>query len=77
MNGALRVLMLGPGLEVQGGVSAVERMLLAALPPDIAATHIPTMVEGSKARKLAVFLQACLRTTRQNPDEWLPPNAAN
>jgi glycosyltransferase involved in cell wall biosynthesis len=68
MNGALRVLMLGPGLEVQGGVSAVERMLLASLPPEVSATHIPTMVEGSKARKLAVFLRACLRTSRQNPD---------
>src|SRR5688500_16064121 len=69
MNGALRVLMLGPGLEVQGGVSAVERMLLAAMPPEVTATHIATMVEGSKARKLAVFLRACLRASReQRPD---------
>jgi glycosyltransferase involved in cell wall biosynthesis len=69
MNGALRVLMLGPGLDVQGGVSAVERMLLAALPADIAATHIATMVEGSKARKLATFIDAFVKASRaQRPD---------
>jgi glycosyltransferase involved in cell wall biosynthesis len=68
MNGALRVLMLGPGLDVQGGVSAVERMLLAALPADIAATHIATMVEGSKAQKLGVFLKALFRASRERPD---------
>jgi glycosyltransferase involved in cell wall biosynthesis len=69
MNGALRVLMLGPGLEVQGGVSAVERMLLAALPADIAATHVPTMVEGSKTRKLFTFLNALFTATRvERPD---------
>jgi glycosyltransferase involved in cell wall biosynthesis len=61
--------MLGPGLGVQGGISAVERMMLAALPADVAATHISTMVEGSKARKLATFLHAVLRTWRaERPD---------
>lgn len=29
---SLRVLMLGPGLGVQGGISALESLLLAALP---------------------------------------------
>jgi glycosyltransferase involved in cell wall biosynthesis len=64
MNDVLRVLMLGPGLDVQGGISAVERMVLAALPADVAATHIATMVEGSKAAKLAAFLHAMLLTWR-------------
>lgn len=50
--------MLGPALEVRGGISAVERLVLEHLPPGIAATHIPTMVEGSKARKLAAFARA-------------------
>jgi glycosyltransferase involved in cell wall biosynthesis len=54
----LRVLMLGPGLVVRGGISAVERLVLAALPPNIAATHIPTMVEGSKGTKLLTYLRA-------------------
>jgi len=58
----VNVLMLGPGLRVQGGISAVERMTLAALPQRISATHIPTMEEGSKARKLAAYLRALALT---------------
>jgi glycosyltransferase involved in cell wall biosynthesis len=67
----MNVLMLGPGLGVQGGISAVERMTLAALPRRVSATHIPTMEEGSKARKLVTYLRALgltlLRTVRR-PD---------
>lgn len=54
----MNLLMLGPALEVRGGISAVERLVLEHLPRSIAATHIPTMVEGSKAAKLAVFARA-------------------
>lgn len=67
----LRVLMLGPGLAVRGGISSVERTVLAALPPGIAATHIATMVEGSKLRKLFTFLRAAAlawRHLRSRPD---------
>ncbi len=62
---ALRVLMLGPGLDVRGGVSAVERMAFSALPAHVSATHIATMVEGSKARKLVTYLLALGRAWRQ------------
>jgi len=65
----MNVLMLGPGLGVQGGISAVERMTLAALPQRISATHVATMEEGSKARKLAAYLRALVRTfTARRPD---------
>jgi glycosyltransferase involved in cell wall biosynthesis len=67
----LRVLMLGPGLAVRGGVAAVERAILAALPRGIAATHIATMVEGSKPRKLATYLRALVQAwlrLRERPD---------
>ena len=65
----MNVLMLGPGLGVQGGISAVERMTLAALPQGISATHIATMEEGSKARKLVAYLRALARTfTVRRPD---------
>ena len=65
----MNVLMLGPGLGVQGGISAVERMTLAALPLGISATHIATMEEGSKARKLLAYLRALARTfTVRRPD---------
>jgi glycosyltransferase involved in cell wall biosynthesis len=62
MSNALRVLMLGPDLQVRGGVSAVENALIASLPPEIAVTQLPTMVEGSKWRKLIVFIEAIVRT---------------
>jgi glycosyltransferase involved in cell wall biosynthesis len=71
MPNALRVLMLGPDLHVRGGVSAVENALIASLPAEIAVTQLPTMVEGSKGRKLLVFLQAIARTfaqLQQHPD---------
>jgi glycosyltransferase involved in cell wall biosynthesis len=68
---ALRVLMLGPDLQVRGGVAAVESALIAALPPEIEVTQLPTMVEGSKWRKLVTFVEAVVRTIahlRRRPD---------
>ena len=54
---ALRILMVGPDLRVRGGVSAVQRLLLQALPGDITATHVATMIEGGYWRKLLTFLR--------------------
>jgi glycosyltransferase involved in cell wall biosynthesis len=54
----LRVLMLGPALEVRGGISSVERALIAALPSHVSVRHVATMREGSKAAKLGAFLRA-------------------
>ncbi len=71
MSNALRVLMLGPDLQVRGGVAAVENTLIASLPPEIHVTQLPTMVEGSKWRKLATFVAAIVRTIaqlRRRPD---------
>jgi glycosyltransferase involved in cell wall biosynthesis len=50
--------MAGPGLGVMGGVSAVERLILAELPTNIRAAHIATMVDGGNARKLWTFANA-------------------
>jgi glycosyltransferase involved in cell wall biosynthesis len=71
MANGLRVLMLGPDLQVRGGVAAVENALIASLPPEIEVTQLPTMVEGSKWRKLVVFAEAIVRTfaqLRRHPD---------
>ena len=71
MSNAIRVLMLGPDLQVRGGVAAVENTLIASLPPEIQVTQLPTMVEGSKWRKLATFVAAIVRTIaqlRRRPD---------
>jgi glycosyltransferase involved in cell wall biosynthesis len=71
MSNEIRVLMIGPVLQVRGGVAAVENALIASLPPQIQVTQLPTMVEGSKWRKLVTFAQALVRVTaqlRRRPD---------
>ncbi|WP_129775416.1 glycosyltransferase family 4 protein [Peristeroidobacter soli] len=71
MRESSNVLMLGPGLNVRGGVSGVERLLLDALPEEVHATHIATMVEGGKWTKAVTFAQSLAKLTlelRQHPD---------
>jgi glycosyltransferase involved in cell wall biosynthesis len=71
MRESSSVLMLGPGLDVRGGVSGVERLLLEALPEEVHATHIATMVEGGKWTKAVTFAQSLARLTlelNQHPD---------
>jgi glycosyltransferase involved in cell wall biosynthesis len=62
---ALRILTVGPDLRVRGGVSAVQRLLLQALPSDITATHVATMTEGGRWRKLLTFLRALVLVQTQ------------
>lgn len=62
---ALRILTVGPDLRVRGGVSAVQRLLLQALPSDITATHVATMSEGGRWRKLLRFLRALVLVQMQ------------
>lgn len=71
MREAANVVMLGPGLDVRGGVSGVERLLLNALPEEVHATHIATMVEGGKLTKTVTFMHAVAKLTmqlRRHPD---------
>src|SRR3990170_5528005 len=65
------VVMVGPGLDVRGGVSGVERLLLNALPEDVHATHIATMVEGTKWAKSVRFVKSLGQLAwelRKHPD---------
>ncbi|MET0534718.1 MAG: glycosyltransferase family 4 protein [Steroidobacter sp.] len=65
------VVMVGPGLNVRGGVSGVERLLLDSLPEDVHATHIASMVEGGKWIKSVTFLKSVAQLAmelRRNPD---------
>src|SRR5512138_1880621 len=62
---ALRILMVGPDLRVRGGVSAVQRLLLQALPGEITATHVAAMKEGGHWRKLLTFLRALMSVRTQ------------
>ncbi|WP_129644217.1 glycosyltransferase family 4 protein [Peristeroidobacter agariperforans] len=65
MRESSNVLMLGPGLNVRGGVSGVERLLLSALPENVHATHIATMVDGGKWTKAVTFAQSVAKLTLQ------------
>lgn len=64
LGSRLRVLMAGPCLSVRGGVSSVERLVMEAMPQDVAITHVPTMVEGSVITKAWVFAYALSRFRR-------------
>jgi len=71
MGDSPNILMLGPALDVRGGVSGVERLLLDALPADMRATHIPTMVEGGKWAKIMTFARSVAKLAiqlNQHPD---------
>ena len=63
MREPANVVMLGPGLNVRGGVSGVERLLLEALPEEVHATHIATMVEGGRWTKVMTFAQSLAKLT--------------
>lgn len=58
----MRLLMLGPSPAVKGGVSAVEKLILAAMPKHIRVQHIATMEDGTKLVKLRTFIRS-LRAT--------------
>lgn len=54
-----RVLMLGPSLQVRGGISTIERLLLENWPVDkCEVRHIETLVDGTKAIKLLIAARA-------------------
>lgn len=63
MRESANVVMLGPALTVRGGVSGVERLLLDALPEEVHATHIATMVDGGKWTKAVTFAQSLAKLT--------------
>jgi glycosyltransferase involved in cell wall biosynthesis len=54
----VRVLQLGPSLEVRGGVSAVEQLICDYLPPYASIRHVATMKEGRWPGKWLTFAKA-------------------
>jgi glycosyltransferase involved in cell wall biosynthesis len=57
----VKVLQMGPALDVRGGVSSVEQLICDYLPPYASIQHVATMTEGTKLSKATVFARA-LRT---------------
>lgn len=52
--------MLGEDLDRQGGVVAVQKLILGHMPGSVRILHIPTLKDGSGLKKVAVFLKAVL-----------------
>lgn len=50
--------MLGAGLDVMGGISSVEKLILEQGVPAVELKHIATLQEGSKIEKILVFKRA-------------------
>lgn len=52
------VVQVGPALQVRGGVSAVERLIVNVLAARYGIRHVATMEDGSAPRKALVFARA-------------------
>ncbi len=63
--GAINVVMLGPALDVMGGIASVERLICTGVPDHIRVQHIPTMRDGGGLTKAWVFAASVLRFNRQ------------
>ncbi len=53
-----RVLMLGAGLDVKGGITSVEKLILENQPADVQIRHVATFAQGSALHNVKVFLNA-------------------
>lgn len=63
--GKLRVLMMGPGRMVKGGISTVVNNYYGlSLDKQVDLTYLPTMEDGSKVKKLIVAVSAYMRFGR-------------
>jgi len=54
----MRVMMLGPSLNQQGGMASVEKLIMQKIANEIKVHHISTHEEGSPLRRFWVFLLA-------------------
>jgi glycosyltransferase involved in cell wall biosynthesis len=57
-NLPIQILMFGTGLDVKGGVTSVEKLIINNVPPEIVISHIPTIVQGSVWQNICVFAGA-------------------
>ncbi len=57
----LQVIMLGPGLQVKGGISRNEQLFLDHAPAEVQITHISSKEDGSNFLKVRVFIQALFK----------------
>jgi glycosyltransferase involved in cell wall biosynthesis len=60
----IRVLQLGPALDVRGGISSVEQLICDYLPPYASIRHVATMTDGARLTKAWVFARAVRALSR-------------
>jgi glycosyltransferase involved in cell wall biosynthesis len=60
----VRVLQMGPSLEMHGGVSAVEQLICDYLPAFVSIRHVDTAHEGSWLRRGMLFVRAMYQLSR-------------
>jgi glycosyltransferase involved in cell wall biosynthesis len=56
-----KIVLVGPGLGVRGGVSAVERLIIDSISGHVQVEHIATMEDGGILRRIRVFGAALWR----------------
>ena len=56
-----RIVHVGPGLAVRGGVSAVERLIIDSISRHVQVEHVATAEEGGILRRMRVFGAALWR----------------
>jgi glycosyltransferase involved in cell wall biosynthesis len=61
---SIRVLMLGASLDVKGGITSVEKLILQHAPSQLTIDHIPTFAPGSPRHNIQVFINAALKLTQ-------------
>jgi glycosyltransferase involved in cell wall biosynthesis len=54
----MKILMLGTGLDVKGGVTSVEKLIINNAGSDVQIRHIPTVAQGSALHNIMVFFRA-------------------
>ncbi len=54
----IRVLMLGASLDIQGGITSVEKLILENAPPEMQIHHVGTFAPGSVRHNAIVFIKA-------------------
>lgn len=60
MDTKIKILMLGPSLDVKGGITSVEKLILQFINPPINIKLIPTFAQGSAKTNILVFLKAII-----------------
>jgi glycosyltransferase involved in cell wall biosynthesis len=54
----IRILMFGTGLDVKGGVTSVEKLIINNAPVQLRIRHVPTIGQGSASHNILLFCKA-------------------